>query len=68
MMGRSCSVEISSCLVRKQFGFAEMTGESLKDPAILALAEKVDAVTDTKSLYPTYCSGGAYCTRHPQAN
>ncbi len=36
------------------------TKASLVGPigAILALAEKVDAVTDTKSLYPTYCSGG----------
>ena len=49
---------VAACLVRGEFGLAELKDDSLRDPKILALAERVDAVVDPKTLYPKYISGG----------
>ena len=49
---------VAACLARGQFGLAELEADARTDPAILALAQKVDAVADPDSQYPTYLSGG----------
>lgn len=49
---------VAACLVRGQFGLAELEAGVRNDPAILALADKVEAVVDEQSQYPTYMSGG----------
>lgn len=49
---------VATCLVRGEFGLAELKEETLRDPAILALADKVEAVVDPETLYPKYISGG----------
>jgi len=49
---------VAACLVRGEFGLAELREESLRDPRILALADRVEAVIDRETLYPKYISGG----------
>ena len=49
---------VAACIARGEFGLAELQDASLRDPAILALAQKVEAVTDPNSGYPKYLSGG----------
>jgi len=49
---------VAACLVRGGFGLEELKEDSLRDPKILALAEKVEAVVDRDTLYPKYISGG----------
>ncbi len=52
----------AACLVRGRFGLGELMPESLKDPVILGLAEKVVSVGDTDTLFPKYNSGGVVLT------
>lgn len=53
---------VAACLARGRFGLAELEAEALSDPAILALAQKVEAVADPDSQYPAYLSGGVVIT------
>ena len=53
---------VAACLVRGQFGLAELEAASLTDTAILALAQKVEAVTDPDSGYPAILSAGVVIT------
>ena len=53
---------VAACLMRGRFGLAELEADACSDPAILALAQKVDAVADPDSQYPTYLSGGIIIT------
>jgi len=49
---------VAACLVRGKFGLAELEADVRNDAAILALAQKVEAVADPDSLYPGILSGG----------
>ncbi len=49
---------VAACLVRGKFGLAELEADVRSDAAILALAQKVEAVADPDSLYPGILSGG----------
>lgn len=49
---------VAACLVRGRFGLAELEVCARNDAAILGLAQKVEAVADPDSRYPTYLSGG----------
>ena len=49
---------VAVCLMRGRFGLAELEAETRNDPAILALAQKVEAMADPDSQYPSYLSGG----------
>ena len=49
---------VATCLVKGRFGLAELLDPTLRDPAILALAAKVECVPDPDALYPQYFSGG----------
>ena len=49
---------VAACLVRGKFGLAELEADVRSDTAILALAQKVEAVADPDSLYPGILSGG----------
>ncbi len=49
---------VAACLVRGKFGLAELEAQVRSDAAILALAQKVEAVADPDSLYPGILSGG----------
>jgi hypothetical protein len=53
---------LAAAIIRNKCGFAELESETLKDPAILALADRVIYDTDPKSRYPEYFSGGAIIT------
>ncbi len=53
---------LAAALIRNRCGFAELEPESLGDPAILALAQRVVYDTDPDSAYPEYFSGGAVIT------
>lgn len=53
---------LAAGLIRNRCGFAELEPESLGDPAILALAQRVTYDTDPDSAYPEYFSGGAQIT------
>lgn len=53
---------LAAALIRNRCGFAELEPESLVDPAILALAQRVTYDTDPESAYPEYFSGGAVIT------
>jgi 2-methylcitrate dehydratase PrpD len=48
----------ATCFQRGKFGLAELEEGVLRDPAILALADKVECETDAKSEFPRYYSGG----------
>jgi 2-methylcitrate dehydratase PrpD len=48
----------AACFQRGKFGLAELEADVLRDPAILALADKVECETDAKSEFPRYYSGG----------
>ena len=48
----------ATCFQRGKFGLAELEEDVLRDPAILALADKVECETDAKSEFPRYYSGG----------
>ncbi|MPZ44589.1 MAG: MmgE/PrpD family protein [Betaproteobacteria bacterium] len=49
---------LATCLVKGQFGLAELLDETLRDAEILQLARKVTCVPDANALYPQYFSGG----------
>ena len=52
----------AACLLRGRFGLAELTPEALLDPAMLALAAKVECVADPDTAFPDYNSGGVSIT------
>jgi 2-methylcitrate dehydratase PrpD len=47
---------------RRRFTLQEMSAETLRDPAILALAQKVEYAIDAQSTFPAHYSGGAEIT------
>ncbi|HYC46795.1 MAG TPA: MmgE/PrpD family protein [Burkholderiales bacterium] len=49
---------VATCLVKGQFGLAELLDETLRDTRILELAAKVQCVADPDAAYPQYFSGG----------
>ncbi|MDB5811531.1 MAG: 2-methylcitrate dehydratase [Betaproteobacteria bacterium] len=53
---------LAAALVRGRCGFAELEDSALKDPHILALAERVVYDGDPDSMFPKYFSGGAVIT------
>lgn len=53
---------VAAALSRGRFGLAELTPEALADPAILALAERVDYRVDPQSGFPRYYSGEVIVT------
>jgi len=52
----------AAAAVRRRFGLEEMRPESLRDPAILALAERVDYAPDPQSNFPSHYCGGVEIT------
>jgi len=52
----------AAALVRGKCGFAELEPDAIADPAILALAQKVEHAPDPKSAFPEYFSGGVEIT------
>lgn len=52
----------AACFERGKFGLAELEDEALNDPAILALADRVDFEVDPKSEFPRFFSGGMVVT------
>jgi 2-methylcitrate dehydratase PrpD len=48
---------VAACLVRGRFTLEELEPASLADPAILALAERVQCEHDDESAFPRYFSG-----------
>ncbi len=54
----SAAFVVSTCLVHGRFGLAELEPQALKDPAVLALCERTDCVTDPETAFPAYFSGG----------
>lgn len=55
---------VAACLLRGHFTLQELEDESLADPAILALAAKVDCVVQHDTTFPKYFSGAV--TVHTQ--
>jgi 2-methylcitrate dehydratase PrpD len=53
---------LAAALIRDRCGFAELEEAALKDPVILALAERVVYDGDPESMFPKYFSGGAVIT------
>lgn len=53
----SAQFVVAACLLRGRFTLAELSEDSLADPAILALAAKVDCVPEADSSFPRYFSG-----------
>lgn len=53
---------VASAFRRGRFGLAELEEESLRDPVVLALAQRVDYEADPKSGFPKYFSGGLVVT------
>ena len=53
---------VAACLIRGKFGFAELENEALRDPQILALAQRVSHEADPQSQFPKYFSGGVVVT------
>ena len=53
---------VAACLVRGKFGLAELEADVRNDTAIIALAQKVEALADPDSLYPGLLSGGVIIT------
>ena len=52
----------AAALVRGKCGFAELEQDAITDPAILALAQKVEHAPDPKSAFPEFFSGGVEIT------
>ena len=48
---------VATAFLRGRFGLAELEQEVLSDPAILALAQKVDYAADPNAGFPKYFSG-----------
>jgi len=53
----SAQFVVAACLVRGQFTLLELEDASLADPAILALAAKIDCVAQADTRFPQYFSG-----------
>ena len=53
---------VAACFERGQFGLAELEPEALKDPAILALADKVDCAPDPNADFPRVYPGAVIAT------
>ena len=53
---------VAACFVRGRFGLAELEAEALKDPEILALADKVDCEADPKTDFPRVYPGALVVT------
>lgn len=53
----SAQFVVAACLLRGRFTLAELSDASLADPAILALAAKVECVAERDSNFPRYFSG-----------
>ena len=52
----------AAALIRGKCGFAELEPDAIGDPAILALAQRVEHAADPKSAFPEYFSGGVEVT------
>lgn len=52
----------AAAAVRRRFGLDEMRPEALRDPAILALAERVEYAADPQSNFPAHYCGGVEIT------
>ena len=52
----------AACFVRGRFGLAELADSALRDPDILALADRVECAVDPKSAFPRFFSGGVVVT------
>jgi 2-methylcitrate dehydratase PrpD len=48
---------VAAALIRGRFTLAELTADAIADPAILALADRVDYRVDPESGFPRYYSG-----------
>jgi 2-methylcitrate dehydratase PrpD len=53
---------VAAALCRGRFGLAELTAETIADPAILALADRIDYRIDRQSGFPRYYSGEVIVT------
>jgi 2-methylcitrate dehydratase PrpD len=53
----SAQFVVAACLLRGRFTLLELEDDSLADPAILALAAKIDCVAQTDTTFPKYFSG-----------
>jgi 2-methylcitrate dehydratase PrpD len=53
---------VAAALIRGRFTLAELTPETISDPAILALAERIDYRVDPGSGFPRYYSGEVIVT------
>lgn len=53
---------VAASLLRGRFGLAELEEDALKDPAILALADRVDYETDPNATFPRHYSGEVVVT------
>jgi 2-methylcitrate dehydratase PrpD len=53
---------VAAALIRGRFGLAELAPEAIADPAILALAERIDYRIDPQSGFPRYYSGEVIVT------
>lgn len=58
----SAQFVVAACLVRNRFTLAELDDDSLRDPAILALAAKTECVKEANSSFPKYFSGAVSVT------
>ena len=64
---------VAACLLRGRFGLAELDDAALEDPAILALAAKVEYEIDPDTTFPRHYTGevivetGAGIVRHREA-
>lgn len=56
----SAQFVVAACLVRGQFTLAELDDASLADPAILALASKVQCSAQADTAFPTHFSGAVH--------
>jgi len=58
----SAQFVVAACFVRNRFTLGELDDDSLRDPAILALAAKTECIKETDSNFPTYFSGAVTVT------
>ena len=54
----SAQFVVAACLLRGGFGLSDLQPEALADPAVRALALRVDCRADPDSAFPTFFSGG----------
>ncbi|OLL27351.1 2-methylcitrate dehydratase [Burkholderia sp. SRS-W-2-2016] len=58
----SAQFVVAACFARNRFTLAELSDDSLRDPAILALAAKTECVKEAGSNFPKYFSGAVAIT------